>query len=511
MKTPLVSVVLIFAFISSGQALTEKGKELVNELTAAIQAEVQSVKPKEGQSFNEREQMKASMGACMQMLLENSDSPQFSESLTQVAAYFTSEAVIKKIAELQKELRTERETAARATLGKIQNTLDAAAKAVRTAKVPADLDEVIAELGKFRQHQYRQNSEEIQAAIARVEPTLRFVTQWQNYLSARNIGNYKAAQETLRNLTNNDSLSLLPRSELLALLNKPPETEKQTTNTQDKFVSPDETVEEIVSRVKSLDDLENALRELRKLAQGQRRINQDANSVNSVINALLPINRSYQEFKAGLAVNIEIGTNYSGNDGGIGSKQIAQLKSELQLAVLPRYVGAPEGTKAKPGEDIQTFLNRLAAEAKERGDIAVGIRTREAMRLISRGNSFTQNDASAYNSYIAGQNQETAEQYFQAVVSYQAALKSGSDLLPAKIIGQRLAAIKASHPKDYEEAMAHILNPPVRAYPADMPGYPPDFRRSNTPHDQQPAPTSVPALAIPPAPVPAATPATEKK
>jgi DNA-binding PadR family transcriptional regulator len=51
-----LSVVLILAFITSGHALTEKGKELVNELTAAIQAEVQAVKPKEGQPFNEREQ-----------------------------------------------------------------------------------------------------------------------------------------------------------------------------------------------------------------------------------------------------------------------------------------------------------------------------------------------------------------------------------------------------------------------------------------------------------------------
>lgn len=81
-------------------------------------------------------------------------------------------------------------------------------------------------------------------------------------------------------------------------------------------------------------------------------------------------------------------------------------------------------------------------------------------------------DSTALTQFSAGLNQERAKQYAMAVISFQGALKTGSQLLPAEIIGDHLEAIKAAHPQEFEQGMQLALNPPTpRVDPFGRPIY----------------------------------------
>ena len=459
-------------------------------------AEANAQQPKEGAEAYPRENIRSAMIPRINSLLASPEPGQnLQETLSQLTAYFTSEAVLNEIAILQDEIRTEREAQEKTTLSNVQEALGRAGKAVLDSKKPADLDKSITELGKFRLRGERgQSSEAVRTAFNQVEPTLQFVTQWQNYLSAVETGNSQAAQEALRSLSNSNGLSLIPRSEILKLLalSKP---DKSGQDAPEQSL-PVEAVEKILSETKTLADMEATLKKLRKLQESRTGSNR-MDFINSLIQSLQPIDKNYQDFKAGLAVNLESSQSNSGGTE-LGNAVIPRLKAELMLLMLPRYVGAAEGTRAQPGEDVLQFLDRLSNEAKSRGDVGVAIRAREARRLLQRGSAISASDTAALSALISGQNQEAAGQYMLAVISYQTSLKSGSDLVPAKIIGERLAEIQSAQPKDFEAGMERFLSPPpVSRYEGGpgMQGRPygmPDPRA-----DQQPRP----ALLIPPAPV----------
>ena len=107
--------------------------------------------------------------------------------------------------------------------------------------------------------------------------------------------------------------------------------------------------------------------------------------------------------------------------------------------------------------------------------------------------------------FVSANNQEIAGQYSLAVLSYEQALASGTDLVPPKIIGERLAAIKADHLQEFQQGLDLYLTPPTPRYPAGYPyppGYPyPQGYRPGMPMER-PTPPPIPVL-----PVPAATPA----
>jgi hypothetical protein len=495
----LLSALFLSLCMTRAEALTDKGKEALKQLEAAMAEEVKASKPKEGEELSRQGYSKASMAQSLKMLLAEPDSSQLVQSLAQFSSHFTSEGVLKSMAALQEEIRLERENSEQAYRNSITEALNRAASVVREAKTASDLDATITELGKLRRrNEYGRSSPEIQTLTNQVEPTLQFATQWQNYLAAKAAGNKQQAIESLSSITNN-SIFLIPRSEILALIEQNKMAPKPPGAPSNQ-----ETVDGILSRIKSLADLENALVELDRLRDQIPRGDQQ-NEINSVRQNLSPIDKTYQEFKAGLAVNIETNSYHSNGDTP-GNKLIASLRAELMLLVLTRFVGAPEGTAAKPGEDVQQFLDRLANEAKERGDTSVVLRSRQALQLIQRGNAFSGADTEGLRAFVSGKNQEAAGQYMLAVMSYQAALKSGSDLVPAKAIGESLAAIQAAHPKEYEAGLEKFLNPPRPQFDpySGMRGQP-DFPGRGRPEQNQ-----QPALSIPPVSVPTAAPANNR-
>ena len=135
------------------------------------------------------------------------------------------------------------------------------------------------------------------------------------------------------------------------------------------------------------------------------------------------------------------------------------------MLLIPRYAGAPEGTKPQPGETAEDFLLRLSEEAKNRGDVKNTLRCREALQMMGKPNIFPSTDRAATSFLAAAKNQEKAGQIVLALTSYQAALKTGSDLIPADWIGQRLEVIKTEHPAEYAAVVERVLSPPAPPQP----------------------------------------------
>jgi hypothetical protein len=209
-------------------------------------------------------------------------------------------------------------------------------------------------------------------------------------------------------------------------------------------------VDEIVTKVKSLDQVADGIKELRNI---QGRSGYVGAEVAATLTALVSIERTYREFQAGLPTKLEAWSTQTPDR---TSPAIIPLKVQLLLLVLPRYLNVPADLAPKPSENVSAYLQRIVDEARARADSALMTRARDAQRFFASGyNPFSTDMATAF--MTAAKNQETAGQYMLAVVSYQNALRNGGEAVPAKLIGEKLAALKAAHPQEYEEGMKIFL------------------------------------------------------
>ena len=522
MKAPrllLLSILLgvsLSAWSQTSSAISERLKHLED----AVKKEVESApSPAPSGSASEDYQHRPEAGrmylAQLRNTLARGEPAQIEEMLNQISVYFTSDAVKNEAESLAAELRKEREAKEAAQIAELNTAIQHASDAVRGAKTPADLDAVLMELTKFReQRENSYGSPMLRAALNKAQSAQQFVTRWQDYLAGLDAGNIEAATNALQNISNtNETAALVPRSEVLAKIQalKNSDVPLRKSAGGERAISPAERLDEIMAKTKTLDDVDAALKALRKLQSETRSQSYTSNDpVVATASALNSIEKTYREYLAGFPTSLD--TPQSGNSA--ESPAVIPLKTELLLLVLPRSLNLPANVKPNPGEAVQSFLERIADAAKDRGDAALLSRVRDAQRLLFRGQSVT-DSVNAFHLLTAAQNQEAAGQWMLAVDSYQDALKNGGDAIPAKTVGERLAAIKEAHPKEFEQGMERFLNPPPVQYP---PGYgsgnfPPNspaayrawLMRNRTP---EPGATEKPVLAIPGgSPAPSATPA----
>ena len=456
-------------------------------------------------------------------------------ALDQLAIYLDAGPVRQECVELAATLRGEREAAEKKTLQDITSALDRAAAAVRAAKTPAELDPVVNELGRFGSNRgenmyYRvdgMSSRPVMAAQARAGAALRFVTQWQDYLSEMVAGNREQSNQTLRSLSQNE-VYLIPRSEILARLHEDGTTIIGAAPTPAEPVGSAETagpsVVEIVAGIKTLDELAPGLDALDKISREEKEP-RHAHAA-AALTALSPLDQVYRDFRAGQSTRVELpsislptpGTSYygGGHSGEVNEAlsraiQDAQLALRRQLLVLslPRYLDLPPETRAKPGEGPIDFLDRIRAESLKAGDYLGAARADETRAILRTGNQ-TASESSQASQFITANRLEAARQYSLAVASYERALASGTELVPAKVIGDRLDAIKAEHPQEFQQGMDLYLSPPRPDYPfyppgmTRRPGVPPYGRSPNSPPETPalsiPAATATPAASASPTP-----------
>jgi hypothetical protein len=315
------------------------------------------------------------------------------------------------------------------------------------------LDEPIKGLSRFRNSSYSdRNSEEVRAALNKVDPAINFLKRWQEYVIARKGANPERPRQILHDLTSNDNGDLVPRSQLLAELQKYP-TEQETRSAGPRL----EQIDEIVSKANSLDRVPEAIKELRAI-QSRRPPSPGSDGLTGTLNALISIDRTYREFQAGLPTKLD-GPAMGPQD--LASAAVTPLKAQLLLLVLPRYLNAPPDLNPRPSETVQGYLQRVIDEARARTDGGLLSRARDAQKLLT-GSYQTTNEPQGMALIAAAKNQEAAGQYAFAVASYQNALRNGADAVPAKWIGEKLTALKQAHPTEYEEGIRLFLAPPAR-------------------------------------------------
>ena len=419
------------------------------------------------------------------------------------------------------------------TVADILAAIDRAPATLRTAKTAPELDDLVQELGKYRSDRAAMmSSRPVMSAVSRAQTTLRFVTQWQDYLSELSAGETERAVQTLQGLSQQD-VYLIPRSEILERIRNSGKLSKDTpieTPSPSPEASPGSTpvvyigpaVTELVAAIKTLDALAPALDALDKINRNREDVRQSDAGI--ALKFLSPLDQSYREFLAGQSTKVNLNAPPLPTPGGrydsastdsellrvIQSTELA-LRDQLLAVTLPRYLDLPGSIKARPGEGPIDFLDRRKADALAAGDYLGAAKADEARTFLRDGGSQSGAESTQAAYFIMADRQDVARQYALAVASYEHALATGTNLIPAKAIGDRLDAIKAAHPQEFQQGLDVYLMPPApRGYPIGPYGpygpYGPGgmARRGGLPYGQ-PEPTPPPALAVPAA-SPAANP-----
>ncbi len=320
------------------------------------------------------------------------------------------------------------------------------------AQKPQDVDGVLGDLQKTqapRGGMYG-GDQDSQVQMNRINSAYQFVAQWQDYLSARNNGNIQEAQNSLRNLLNSrqpGDVILVPRSEILArtaALVSP--TKPGPAGTPPVAVSNQDQLVSLLDGIKTLDDIDEALKKIRTLPN----INYDAGG-------LAQLGGLYANAKNGLPVTFDLAPVNGSNANSL--PEFARIRAMVIMYLLPRYIGSG-AFPTNPNETVNDYLTRSIDAFETKQDWVSLQRLIEAQTKITGANAYS----AGIRSFLAGLNQEMAGQYTQAVTSYQSALANPDDYLPAKLIGDKLAAIKKDHPAEFEAGMKNILNPPTPVY-----------------------------------------------
>jgi len=377
-------------------------------------------------------------------------------TLSEANAMPLSEETKKSTSDLLAALVKAQEDREKAAATEVENVLKKATDAVKAANAPTDLDGILTQLNQIKNQppENRRYDEPFQTNRRKIDGAYRFVSAWQDYLTERAQRNQNQVRQTIRRLSDMEVL-LLPRSEILA---KGQETFPPDESVAKDQQRADEAADQLIAKAKSLDDVGRVIGELRALGDAQRMGNVGSGNFHPYIEALEDIDKSYHDFQAGMPVN----TNIFSNNRRI-PPSVLPMRNQLLFLVLPRYINAPADVKPKPGEGVAEFVNRVVQDSKATGNVELALRARKVLRKMEHTASISKNENLVLHTIQAAQNQEAAEQWEMAVVSYQSTLKIGSDIVPVKWIGGKLSEIKKAHPAEYQKGMEATIKLPAPA------------------------------------------------
>ncbi len=363
--------------------------------------------------------------------------------ISQILTAYPLPPVQKAGQDLLDEIHLEHKAREEAVAAGIQVLLKRVAEEVGTAKKAADLDGIIADLQKFLDDRYGFNSEN-QAHYQEVSAGFDFAKLWQNYLSHSASGQTQLAVSDLQNINqNNYALGILPRSQILDRLTA---VAAASTSTTPEAVT-------ILKNIKTLDEMEPALKQLSQLPQNDP-------ATSRAYNNLAPMVQLYTSIKTGLPQTINFNFVSNPNETGVSPA----LQIQLLVFVLQHYFDSYKGAAPAADEKPGAFVDRVIADAISREDWPLLRKAINGQAYLNRNSalamSATSNLSNGLDDLLSGVNQEAASQYGMAVASYQNALRVSDTTIPAKWIGDRLAAIKKDHPKEYEEGMEIVISSP---------------------------------------------------
>jgi hypothetical protein len=317
----------------------------------------------------------------------------------------------------------------------LTDLLQTATKRLLAASSPEEIDSTIKLLSDTRSQAHEQTRaiQQLQAKLGRL---LQGAAYWQDYLSHSRGGDKEGSKGAIRSLLSTEYAEFFPRSQMLRLLNPAPEAESAAQEEP----SPAK-ISAILQRIDSLEKLEKGIAELREF---------DAwSAAAEVAQQLEGILESYKALQRGTAVELQLPTQDRERH-----MVITMLRAELLKIGIARLLDS----QFQPQETLQEYFSRVSREARERanwaklGQISVLASAMDMENLLGLAQ-----DREAIASFLSGLNQEKAHQLQLAVISYQMALKSGSQQIPAEEIGRRIEKIRKEDPDAYTSGLQHFF------------------------------------------------------
>ncbi len=446
MNAKIFIAILFVSIAARSQAVPVDLKMAAEELIATLKTEAKAIAGEDG-GDNQGMAVKQYLRQ-VQAALGQNNHRQVAQYLDNFGDYEPTEKVQQQVTAIKEAIKEESQRNTDAIAAELKGILGSASEAVARAAEPADLDKVLVSLSRNRNQRDSDEIDNNDPNIRRLQSDIsnarQFVSSWQDYLHASNSGNFSQATQTLRNLASQES-TLIPRSQIIARI----DFENSGSN----------DIPKILGGLKTLDDMKDAIRKLAVVQSVNRSSGSESGELRDTVQTLCRLEKTYREFRAGLPVNPELIQLSSDSTDSVGKLNFVELRASLLLLVLPRYLDLPEELQGKPGETVQDFLKRASDDAVQRADTAASRRIAEARQLFVKSGSFNQTDLEALRDYTAGQSQMAASQYMLAVLSFQKALKSGSDLIPAGKTGTTLELIRKEHPEEYKDGMMEFLTP----------------------------------------------------
>lgn len=448
-------IALTGMFLTSGVgALPPDLMKRLNAFQAAIEKEAKRKVPEQpGLSHPERDDSSEFLATQFRMVIARVDLNEIDRLVGEIASVYQSDSIRQMAGNLQMELHVEIEKKEAAAVAHFRALIDNASRAVGSATKAADLDATLRSLSLGDSADRSSLGLKIGAERSRADTARQFVIYWQDYLASLEWDDTRTAIQKLESASNL-KIELLPRSEILTRVGRLKKT---------KGLTPGQRITEIMGKTKSLEAIPAAIDALLALEQEEGGLaGPKGATIVFLRGELATISAAYQEHRSGFPTTFSIKrfNNQLNDDDPVRLTQ--SLRLELLRFVLPRVLGVGENLQPKRDETMQSYLDRIVAQAAEKLDARLLVRAREFQNALS---GERQMDLTALQPLLAAQNQDTAEQFAPAVASYQMALKIGGDLVPARAIGARLEAIKASHPAEYSQGMEQFLkNPPSFPY-----------------------------------------------
>ncbi|PYI93589.1 MAG: hypothetical protein DME97_04840 [Verrucomicrobia bacterium] len=351
--------------------------------------------------------------------------------------------------------------------GELINQIEVRAKAVETAELHAleaaadrageaclrannarDLDRTVAELRSLSQrwrNDGRSESEPMFRGRARIAAALAYVQIWQDYLALRADGKEIEAARKMEELARrNEWYPVVARSEVLVRAVPP-----SPSPAPPQSFAVDEALKNVFAKMKSLDDLDATAAELANLAQAQ--------SWSAKIRATSEQMARLQGARRALAgqdyaAAFQLATQRLGDYIDV-AEQLAPLRQQFLLQVLPHYLPQRELVPPQPQESVASYLMRTAKSALAAKDWMLALRSFEALGTISYGQnhlpSWLRADIESLSALIEADKEKFAGEFVLAAIYYRKALEMPSENAPIEAIVARMRDLKKEHPEAF--------------------------------------------------------------
>lgn len=400
-----------------------------------------------------------------------------------------------------KQLRAELEQQDAAMIEEMKKGFLSALQTSLAATTPKELDAPIENVNKLLERSNANNTFNPTRRLIGEQgwQLLQFLKDWQEHLAGIDSGNGRGIRAGLRELLDarRDFSAFMSRSELLTRIaeiqsktvEKNPAAATQPLSAQEL----DQQARAIVASIHTLKDMEGAIQKLEALSARNYPGQHGGGLMDTALAGLRPLQRSYADLQQGLATNlsaqaIQVTTAAPGSD------VLISLTDQLLMIALPRMLEIEGSDAPKPEDNPSTYLSRIAAKARSQSNWDLLRRTIDLAQTLRMSIASSSGDRATLESFLSAINQEKGRQYALATTSLLSALRTSSQIISAEVIGDHLDKIRKEHPKEYEEGLQMVLNPPPMD-PRSRMGYFPGPSSVNTSAPQMPPPLMVPAVA----------------